>query len=86
MLLSEDYKSTGKVLKYCFEFIPHFTISYAFTRFSYLVLANNQCSLKKSYCHSISGATDLCCSKFLYICNYRYEMCNTDCEPAVVFI
>jgi hypothetical protein len=79
MLLSEDYKSTGKVLKYCFEFVPHFTITYAFTRFSYLVLSNNQCRLKKSYCNSISGAADLCCSKFPHYFNYGYEVCNIDC-------
>ncbi|PNF40610.1 ATP-binding cassette sub-family A member 3 [Cryptotermes secundus] len=62
MLLSEDYKSTGKVLKFFFEFIPHFTITYAFTRFSDRVLSNNQCRLKKSYCNSISSTLDICCS------------------------
>lgn len=66
MILFESYKSTGKVLKYFFEFVPHFTITYAFGRFSYLVLTNNKCRLKKSDCNSISGSSDLCCCKFLH--------------------
>jgi hypothetical protein len=71
-LFSEHYKSTGQALKYCFEFIPHFTITNAFTRFSSLVLSNNQCKLKKSYCNTINGKEDLCCRKCLYYLNHRY--------------
>jgi hypothetical protein len=74
MLLSEDYKFTGQALKYCFEFIPHFTITYAFTRFSYLVLSNNQCKLKKSFCNSIYGKEDLCCRKCLFYFSPRYQL------------
>jgi hypothetical protein len=66
MLLSEEYKSIGKLLKYCSEFIPHFTITYAFGRFSYLVLLNNQCRLKGSYCDHSFKDLDMCCCKFLY--------------------
>jgi hypothetical protein len=65
MLLSEKYKSIGKLLKYCFQFIPHFTITYAFARFSYHVLLNNQCRLR-SFCNPFSANADVCCCKFLY--------------------
>ena len=75
-LFSVYYKSTGQALKYCFEFIPHFTMTYAFSRFSYLVLSNNQCKLKKSYCNSINGKKDLCCRKCLYYFSYKYQLHN----------
>jgi hypothetical protein len=66
MLLSEEYKSMGKFLKYCFEFIPHFTVTYALTRFSYHVLLNNQCRLRRSYCDPPNKNLNVCCCKFLY--------------------
>jgi len=72
-LFSVYYKSTGQALKYCFEFIPHFTITYAFSRFSHLVLLNNQCKLKKSYCNSINGKEDLCCRKCPFYFSYKYQ-------------
>ncbi|KDR09441.1 hypothetical protein L798_00662, partial [Zootermopsis nevadensis] len=75
MILFESYKSTGKVLKYLFEFVPHFTITYAFGRFSYLVLTNNKCRLKKSDCNSISGSSDLCC----------YGYCSAIYKPYLSF-
>lgn len=72
MMLSSTYKSTGKALKYTLEFIPHFTITYAFTRFSQQVLTNNKCRIKKTYCDSVLGQTDICCSP---VCK------DGDCPP-----
>lgn len=74
MLMSKVYKSTGEVLKYCFEFIPHYTITYAFMRFSFLVLSNNECKLRKPYCKGSFGEKDLCCRKFVCYSSHRYQL------------
>ncbi|KAJ9595471.1 hypothetical protein L9F63_013335, partial [Diploptera punctata] len=52
MMFSDYYKPTAQILKSIFELIPHFTITYAFTRYSSQVLTNNYCKMQKSICNT----------------------------------
>lgn len=57
MLQSKDYESAANGLKYVLQFIPHFSITFGFMRFSDLVLKNNRCKIEQISCPQ----NDICC-------------------------
>ncbi|XP_069681460.1 phospholipid-transporting ATPase ABCA3-like [Periplaneta americana] len=59
MLMAEDYENVGKGLKFIFEFIPHFCVTFAFMRFSDQVFRNNVCTIAKVDCKLLGN--DPCC-------------------------
>ncbi|PSN44315.1 hypothetical protein C0J52_09298 [Blattella germanica] len=63
MSLSKDYKPTANALKYIFELIPQFTITYGFLRYSGHVITNNECKFQKSLCNTAqSRLFNRCCA------------------------
>lgn len=70
MLQSSDYKSVGNGLKYVLQFIPHFSITFGFMRFSDQVMKNNRCKIKTIAC----PGNDVCCCKSVN-CMIHLLMC-----------
>jgi hypothetical protein len=61
MLQASNFKSAGNGLKYVLQFIPHFSITFGFMRFSDQVMKNNRCKIQKIAC----PGNDVCCRKFM---------------------
>jgi hypothetical protein len=61
MLLLPDFESAGNGLKYFLQFVPHFSITFGFMRFSVQVVRNNRCKIQTVAC----PGNDVCCRKFV---------------------